>query len=98
MGGAEVMGEGADRTIGAETVKSVSAWLTVTVQRTAERLGRDWAQHVRGPSQALPHCMCVAHRWSVRPAERPRIRTARLGLPVGSRSGLPFRGSVGALG
>lgn len=78
MGGAEAMGERADQTIGTETEKSVSAWLTVTVQRAAERLGRDWSQHVRGLSQALPHCMCVAHGWSVRPMERPRIRTARL--------------------
>ena len=70
MGGAEAMGEGADQTIGTETVKTVSAWLAVTVQRTAERLGRNWAQHVRGLSQALPHCMCVAHGWSVRPTER----------------------------
>jgi hypothetical protein len=71
MGGAEAMGGGADQTIGTETLKTVSAWLAVTVQRTAARLGRNRAQHVRGLSQALPHCMCVAHGWSVRPTERP---------------------------
>lgn len=61
------MGEGVDQAIGTGIVKTVSAWLAVTVQRTAERRRCDRTQHVRGLSQALPHCMCVAHGWSVRP-------------------------------